>query len=99
MNEVCSSEKSAAVRFCPLSPTIGSTFREDSTVRERVGVRGSHRSFSAPHPDPLPTANSSPKVTLPVGRGGSNLPLPTIQTHTREGGTSREVSTNGDHSL
>ncbi len=40
------------MRFCPLSPTIGTAFREDSTVGERAGVRGTHRMLQAPHPHP-----------------------------------------------
>ena len=47
----------------PPLPTIDTSFREDPTVGERAGVRGPHRSLQAPHPGPLPTATSSPKVT------------------------------------
>ncbi len=39
-------------RFCPLSPTFDTAFGEDSTVGERVGVRGNERAVSPPHPSP-----------------------------------------------
>ena len=37
-SSVCAWETYADVRFCPLSPTIGTAIEVDSTVGERDGV-------------------------------------------------------------
>ncbi len=81
-HHVCASGKSATASFCPLSPTFGLALGVNSTVGERVGVRGPHRSPLAPHPGPLPTAISTQKVASPVGRGGRRRGLSTFwRTH------------------
>ena len=49
---------------------------------ERVGVRGPRNSLRAPHPGPLSTVMSSPKVASPVGRGAEGALLSTFLKHT-----------------
>ncbi len=80
---VCIGKVGSRENLPPL-PHIRYGFQRGLHCGERVGVRGPHRSISTPHPGPLPTAMSSPKVTPPVGRGGKNTPLPTILMHTRD---------------
>ncbi len=67
---VCASGKSTASSFCPLSPTIDLGLGVDSTVGERVGVRGPSRSLKPPHPSPLPRNTHKAKDTSIAGRGG-----------------------------
>ena len=69
--------------FCSLSPTIGAAFGEDSTVGERVGVRGRERVMWPPHPSPLPRNTPSRASTPIAGERGqaadrrwANAPVP-----------------------
>ena len=70
--------------LCPLSPTFGSAFGEDSTVGERAGVWGLWRAVWPPHPIPLlRTTSISLAKSLAVERGQAGVPPIDECTHSR----------------